>query len=80
MDKYGNEVDTPRKKKIAVIRELITLLRNGYEDEVNDKYLGAGEENVITHVTEYEDGSIGFETVDDNLSKASLVELHQYFF
>jgi hypothetical protein len=69
MDRYGNEVDTPRKKKIAAIRELITLLRNGYEDEVNDKYLGAGEENVITHVTEYEDGSIGFETVYEESKK-----------
>ena len=69
MDRYGNEIDTPRKKKIAAIRELITLLRNGYEDEVNDKYLGAGEEKVITHVTEYEDGSIGFETVDEESKK-----------
>ena len=69
IDKYGNEIDVPRKKKIASIRELVTLLRNGYEDEVNDKYLGVGEENVITHVSEHEDGSIGFETVDEESKK-----------
>ena len=66
---HGNEVDWSRNKKIAAIRELIDLLKNGYDNGVSDEYFGVGEENVITHVTEYEDGSIGFKTIDEESRK-----------
>ena len=65
----GHEVEWSSNKKVSAIRELVDLLKMGYEDEVSDKYLGKGEENVITHVREYEDGSIGFETVDKESKK-----------
>jgi hypothetical protein len=75
---HGNEVDWSRKKKVAAIRELVDLLKKGYEDEVSDKYLGLGEENVITHVTEYEDGSIGFETKDEESKKIQEASMNRY--
>ena len=65
IERHGMEIESPRKKKVASIRRLVELLRTDYEDEVNDKYLGKGEEEVITHVTEYEDGSTGFEVKDE---------------
>ena len=68
IEQHGREIDVSRKKKIAAIRRLVELLRTDYEDDVNDKYFCAGEEDVITHVTEYADGSTGFE-VRDQASK-----------
>jgi hypothetical protein len=75
---HGNEVDWSRNKKVAAIRELVDLLKKGYEDEVNDKYLGKGEENVITHVVEYEDGSISFETIDEESKKIQEASIKRY--
>jgi hypothetical protein len=69
MEKRGHEVDWSRNKKVAAIRELVHLLKNGYENGVDGEYLGKGEENVITHVTEYEDGSTGFEVIDEESKK-----------
>lgn len=65
----GHEVEWSSNKKVAAIRELVDLLKSGYEDEVDDKYLGVGQDNVVTHVKEYEDGSIGFETIDEESKK-----------
>lgn len=75
---HGIEIDWSRKKKVAAIRELVDLLKKGYEDEVSDKYLGLGEDDVITHVTEYEDGSIGFETKDEESQKIKKASTERY--
>lgn len=75
---HGNEIDWSRKKKVAAIRELVDLLKKGYEDEVSGKYLGVDEENVITHVVEYEDGSIGFETIDEESKKTKEASTKRY--
>lgn len=75
---HGNEVDWSRNKKIAAIRELVSLLRNGYENGVSTEYFDKGDENVITHVTEYEDGSIGFETIDEESKKVREASMNRY--
>ena len=75
---HGNEVDWSRNKKVAAIRELVRLLRNGYENGVSTEYFGKGEENVITHVVEYEDGSIGFETKDEDSQKTQEASNKRY--
>lgn len=75
---HGNEVDWSRNKKIAAIRELVRLLRNGYENGVSAEYFDKCEENVITHVTEYEDGSIGFKTIDAESKKAQEASMNRY--
>ena len=74
----GHEVEWSSNKKVAAIHELVDLLKRGYEDEVDDKYLGVGQDNVITHVKEYEDGSIGFETIDEE-SKKILESTHNIY-
>lgn len=78
IDMYGNEVDESRKKKVAAMRELVTLLRTDYEDGLNEKYLRQGKEDVITHVTEYEDGSIGFEVKDEKSRKIEQEALQRF--
>ena len=75
---HGNEVDWSRNKKVSAIRELVDLLKKGYEDEVSDKYLCLGNDDVITHVTEYEDGSIGFETKDEDSQKIQEASSKRY--
>jgi hypothetical protein len=75
---HGNEVGWSRNKKIAAIRELVRLLRNGYENGVSAEYFDKGEENVITHVTEYEDGSIGFKTIDAESKKVQEASMNRY--
>lgn len=75
---HGNEVDWSRNKKVEAIRELVRLLRNGYENGVSAEYFGKGEENVITHVAEYEDGSIGFETIDEESKKVQEDSMARY--
>lgn len=78
MERYGREIDVSRKKKIASIRRLVELLRTDYEDAVNDKYLSVGEDEVITHVTEYADGSTGFEVRDEDSKKIKEKSLEVY--
>lgn len=78
IDKYGCEVDESRNKKVIAMRELVALLRTDYEDELGDKYLNQGEENVLTHVTEYEDGSVGFEVRDEESKKIRENNLKQF--
>lgn len=74
----GHEIEWSRNKKVAAIRELVVLLKKGYEDEVSDKYLSVGEDDVVTHVTEYEDGSIGFETIDEESRKIKEASSKRY--
>lgn len=78
IDKCGYEVDESRNKKVAAMRELVALLRTDYEDGLDDKYLIQGKENVLTHVTEYEDGSIGFEVRDEESKKIKENSLKQF--
>lgn len=78
IDKYGCEVDESRNKKVTAMRELVALLRTDYEDGLGDKYLIHGKEDVVTHVTEYEDGSVGFEVKDEKSRKIEQEALQRF--
>lgn len=64
LEKYGDEVEESRNKKINALRELVALLRTNYEDAVEDKFFKENDCKKSYHVTEYEDGSVGFENIE----------------
>ena len=60
----GYEIDVTRNKKVKRIKELIYLLGVDDEEEAWDKYVTPLDDKIITHVTEYSNGDIGFKTLD----------------
>lgn len=79
IEKNGNEVHESRDKKVSAMRELVTLLRKDYEEGLYEKYLKGGKNNdAITHVTEYENGCIGFETIDEESQKIKSESIKKY--
>lgn len=66
MDRWGNEVDVRRCKKVDAIRELVAELGKDYKDEVDyDDTFG----DSIEKITEYEDGSVMFSFKEDEETK-----------
>jgi len=74
----GNEIDISRLKKYAAIRELIGLLLRDYEGELNDKYFSHDDDGVITHITQYDDGSVGMNVIDEESKKIRENNVKQY--
>ena len=66
MDRFGNEVDETRTKKVAAIRELLAELGKDYKDDVEtDDPFGDNIEKIV----EYEDGSVAFSFKEDEETK-----------
>jgi len=78
----GHEIYDTRIKKIKAINELAKEIERDYEADVREqlrKETKDLEEKATTHVTEYEDGSIGFEEVENEYSKAIRERYKRYF-
>lgn len=79
LEKYGNEVEESRNKKIKAMRELVTLLKTDVEDEVYEKYITHEDHKKDYRVTEYADGSVGYEDISpEEKQKANKAEWDKY--